>query len=101
MKLLTFILLGSFTVISSAQAAKDFGRWVPMKHWERCERMMKKGKMFEVQNAEGNSIRTTCTPDRLPEKPIEWKSDAVRFRVVKAKPLRRSQDMPAESSVKQ
>ncbi len=55
--------------------------WIAIEQWERCAEMAKPGIVFELRNAEGLSLFTTCTPS-LPEKPFGWASAPSEFRAI-------------------
>ena len=67
--------------------------WMAIVHWQQCERMSRPGIVFELQNAEGLSLFTPCTP-ALPATPFDWKSAPVRFRSIEQAPARHSDPLP-------
>lgn len=83
---------------AAALAKKEKGAWVKIKNWHRCERMLKKGSVFELRNAEGQKMLATCNPRELPPRPEGWLSDAVRFRVIKEPKPERSPEMQLPKS---
>ena len=55
--------------------------WLAIAEWQRCVEMARPGIVFEIRNAEGNSLFTPCvTP--LPAMPFDWKGPPVEFRPV-------------------
>jgi hypothetical protein len=76
----------------SNHAGTDFGPWFTISHWKNCPNLMQQGKTFELQNSEGQSMWSECTP-QVPLKPFGWYSEPVRFRLVKdPQPLNNSTD---------
>ncbi len=57
---------------------------------EQASHLMQQGKMFEIQNSEGQSMWSECTT-AAPQRAVGWHSDPVRFRLVK-EPLPRHSD---------
>ena len=55
--------------------------WLAIAEWQRCVEMARPGIIFEIRNAEGNSLFTPCvTP--LPAAPFDWKSPPLEWRAV-------------------
>ncbi len=55
--------------------------WLSIAQWEECHRLTRPGIIFEIRNAQGQSLFTPCvTP--LPPMPFGWKSPPVMFRAV-------------------
>jgi hypothetical protein len=55
--------------------------WLAIAEWQRCVEMARPGIVFEIRNAEGNSLFTPCvTP--LPAAPFDWKSPPLEWRAV-------------------
>ena len=67
--------------------------WMAIAQWHECERLARPGIVFELQNAEGLSLFTPCTPT-LPAPPFDWKSPPMRFRAVLQPRPRHSDPMP-------
>ena len=67
--------------------------WMAIAHWQECQRLARPGIVFEVQNAEGLSLLTPCTPS-VPPTPSDWTSPPVRFRAVMQSPPQRSDPIP-------
>ena len=55
--------------------------WMSIAQWWDCANMARPGVIFEIRNAEGQSLLTPCVVP-LPNMPFDWKSPPVRFRVV-------------------
>jgi hypothetical protein len=55
--------------------------WMDMDQWQRCADMARPGIVFEIRNADSQSMLTSCTA-LLPTAPFDWKSAPVRFRAV-------------------
>lgn len=70
--------------------------WVSIDQWNKCTQMERPGIMFEVVNAEGQSLLTPCV-ERL-QIPWDWKSAPVQFRVVPAPKPRHSTPIPPPTS---
>lgn len=66
--------------------------WIDFAHWQACKDMERPAYIFEVVNAEEQSMLTTCTP--TVEVPFDWTSSPVKFRMVAEPPLRRSDPLP-------
>jgi hypothetical protein len=67
--------------------------WVSISDWADCVRMERPGIVFEIRNSSGQSMVTRCT-SALPERPWDWASGPVEFRVVSEAPARRSEPLP-------
>ncbi|MBX9741707.1 MAG: hypothetical protein K2X62_16655 [Beijerinckiaceae bacterium] len=66
--------------------------WVSFDQWANCSGMEKPGYVFEVANAEGKTLLTPCDPKL--QKPWDWASGPVRFRLVPQGKPRRSDPIP-------
>lgn len=55
--------------------------WISIAQWQECVNMARPGIIFEIRNAEGQSLLTPCVVP-LPNMPFDWKSPPVRFRAV-------------------
>jgi len=70
--------------------------WVDFDRWKDCQQLELPGFVFEIRNAEGQSLFTGCeVPLRLPS---SWKSAPVRFRLVEAPRPRHSTPIPKPRS---
>ena len=67
--------------------------WVDIKDWDLCAQMERPGIVFEVRNAEGQSMLTPCT-QLLPKPPFDWKSAPLKFRAVTEPPSQHSSPIP-------
>jgi hypothetical protein len=66
--------------------------WIDFDRWPECRDMERPGIVFEVENADGQSILTTCT---IPlEIPTDWTGGPIRFRSVDAPRPRHSDPLP-------
>ena len=66
--------------------------WIDFSRWEECRAMERPGYVFEVVDAEQQSMLTTCTVP-LPM-PFDWSSSPVKFRMVREPSLRHSDPLP-------
>ena len=57
--------------------------WMAIAQWHECEKMTRPGMVFELRNAEGQTMLSPCVA-QVPAKPFDWKSAPVMFRVVDA-----------------
>ena len=55
--------------------------WLSIAQWHQCEKLAKPGIVFEISNADGQSLLTPYVQP-LPNLPFDWKSPPVRFRAV-------------------
>ena len=69
------------------------GEWIAIALWQQCAQMVKPGIVFEVRNAEGQSLLTPCVQP-LPAAPFDWTSPAKEFRTVPEPPPERSSPIP-------
>jgi len=69
------------------------GEWISIAQWERCRELARPGIIFEISNAEGQSLFTQCV-EPLPAVPFDWKSQPVRFRAIPEPAPQRSGPMP-------
>ncbi len=67
--------------------------WMAIAQWQECEKLAKPGIIFEIRNAEGQSLFTQCVVP-LPKMPFDWKSPPVKFRAVIAPKPQHSTPMP-------
>jgi len=54
--------------------------WIDFDQWNNCARMERPGFIFEVKNAAGQSLFTSCTQPL--QTPWDWTSAPVQFRLV-------------------
>ena len=67
--------------------------WLSINDWSACVRMQKPGIIFEIRNADGQSMLTPCT-QVLPSMPFDWRSAPVQFRAVLEPRPRHSAPLP-------
>jgi hypothetical protein len=67
--------------------------WMTIDQWQRCVEMAKPGIIFEIRNADGQSLFTPCT-STLPAVPFDWKTPATAFRAVDEPAPLRSGPLP-------
>ena len=67
--------------------------WIPFDRWPECAALERPGYVFEVVNADGLTMLTTCV-DPLPV-PFDWKLPPARFRLVKEPAAERAPPLPA------
>lgn len=67
--------------------------WLEIEQWRRCAEMARPGILFEIGNAEGQSLFTPCVQP-LPAAPFDWRSPPTRFRVVAEPKPERSSPLP-------
>jgi hypothetical protein len=67
--------------------------WMDIDQWRDCAAMERPGIVFELRNAEGQSLFTPCLP-HLPAQPFGWASGPVEFRAVAEERPERSGPMP-------
>lgn len=66
--------------------------WIDFDRWPDCRSLERPGIVFEVENAEGQSLLTACTP--LLEVPFDWNGGPVRFRPVEEPKPQHSSPLP-------
>jgi hypothetical protein len=71
--------------------------WIAIAQWHECKKMARPGIVFEVKNAEGQTLLTECTP-QVPSIPFDWKSPPVLFRAVPVPKPQHSTPMPEPKS---
>jgi hypothetical protein len=71
----------------------DMDGWIDMERWRECKEMQRPGYVFELRNAEGQSLFTPCTSGP-PQLPFDWKARPTMFRVVPEQPPQHSSPMP-------
>ena len=55
--------------------------WISIAHWQECMSLARPGIIFEIRNAEGQSLFTPCVVP-MPKVPFDWKTPAMQFRAV-------------------
>jgi len=66
--------------------------WIGFDQWKDCARMERPGFVFEVKNAAGQSLFTPCAYPL--QKPWDWTSAPVQFRLVQEAKPRHSAPIP-------
>lgn len=66
--------------------------WIDFDRWPECRAMERPGIVFEVENAEGQSLLTPCSVPL--ELPFDWTSAPTRFRPVEEPKPRHSNPLP-------
>ena len=69
------------------------GEWIDIEQWQRCVEMTRPAIVFELRNADGNSMLTPCVTV-LPPMPWDWKSPPTEFRAVVETPPQHSTPIP-------
>jgi len=69
------------------------GDWMAIAQWQECQKLARPGIIFELKNAEGQSLFTPCVA-QVPPTPFDWKSPPVMFRTVAAPKPEHSTPMP-------
>lgn len=67
--------------------------WYAIAEWPRCREMASPGIVFELKNAEGQTLVTPCVAG-LPPVPFDWVSPAIAFRPVPEPVPRHSTPIP-------
>jgi hypothetical protein len=67
--------------------------WMAIAQWEECQKLSRPGIMFEIRNADGQSMWTQCVVP-MPAAPFDWKSPPIEFRAVPQRAPRRSEPIP-------
>ena len=70
--------------------------WIPIDQWAECARLERPGIVFEVRNAQGQTLLTACTPEK-PQAPFDWTGPALEFRPVPEAPAKHSSPLPGPS----
>jgi len=71
--------------------------WIAIAQWHECKGIARPGIVFEVKNAEGQTLLTECTA-QVPPTPFGWKSPPVLYRAVPRSKPQHSTPMPAPKS---
>lgn len=69
--------------------------WMAIAQWHDCAKMAKPGIIFEIRNAEGQSLFTPCVPT-VPQKPWDWKSPPLMFRAIAEPKPQHSEPIPEQ-----
>jgi hypothetical protein len=67
--------------------------WIDITQWDHCQEMARPGIVFEIRNADEQSMITNCTVT-VPAAPFDWKSAPVKFRAIVEVPPQHSQPIP-------
>jgi hypothetical protein len=70
--------------------------WIPIDQWAECAKLERPGIVFEVRNAQGQTLLTVCTPDK-PQAPFDWTAPPFEFRPVPEAPPKHSSPLPGPS----
>ena len=68
------------------------GEWVDIDLWAQCASMERPGIIFEVVNAEAQSLFTPCVEELTI--PYDWTSGPLKFRAVEEAKPRHSEPLP-------
>lgn len=68
------------------------GEWIDIERWVDCSSMERPGFIFEVSNAEGQSLFTPCVEELT--FPFDWKSKPIKFRAIEEPKPRHSAPIP-------
>ena len=68
------------------------GEWIDFDRWQECASMERPGIVFEVTNAEAQSLLTNCVVPL--DWPFDWTSPPTRFRLVIELPPTHSNPIP-------
>jgi hypothetical protein len=71
--------------------------WLSIAQWHECKKMARPDIVFELKNAEGQSLLTECTA-QVPATPFGWKSPPIVFRAVPLSRPLHSAPMPGPKS---
>jgi hypothetical protein len=69
--------------------------WIDFDRWPECPQMERPGYVFEVTNAEQQTLLTPCVVPL--EVPFDWRSPPLKFRLVAEPEPRHSDPIPAPS----
>ena len=70
--------------------------WIPIDQWVECAKLERPGIVFEVRNADGQTLLTACAPE-TPTAPFDWKGPPKEFRPVPEPKPRHSSPLPSPS----
>lgn len=68
------------------------GEWIDIELWVDCSCMERPGIIFEVVNAEGQSLFTPCVEELT--LPFDWTSEPIKFRPIEEQEPRHSAPLP-------
>lgn len=68
--------------------------WMPIAQWNDSRALAKPGVVFEIQNADGETMLTSYVVP-MPAAPFDWKSPPLQFRVVVEPAPRHSDPIPS------
>lgn len=71
------------------------GDWIDFDRWPECVEMERPGIVFEVVNADNQSLFTNCVVPL--ETPFDWTSAPLRFRAIPEPKPRHSSPIPKPS----
>lgn len=70
--------------------------WISIDQWAECASMERSGIVFEIRNADGQTLMTACVPE-VPKAPFDWTAPPLEFRPVPQPPAKRSSPLPSPS----
>jgi hypothetical protein len=70
--------------------------WIDFERWPECPSMERPGFVFEVTNAEQQTLLTECVVPL--EVPFDWRSPPLKFRLVPEPEPRHSDPIPAPTA---
>jgi hypothetical protein len=70
--------------------------WIPIDQWVECAKLERAGIVFEVRNAQGQTLMTACMPE-TPRAPFDWTAPPIEFRPVPEAPPKHSAPLPEPS----
>lgn len=70
--------------------------WIPIDQWAECSTMERPGIVFEIRNADGQTLMTACVPE-APKAPFDWTAPPIEFRPVPQPPAQHSEPLPPPS----
>jgi len=68
--------------------------WLAIAQWHECVKLARPGIVFEIRNAEGQSMLTPCVQPP-PQAPFDWRSPPLQFRAVAEPKPQRSSPIPS------
>jgi hypothetical protein len=67
--------------------------WIDINQWNHCQDLLRPGIVFEIRNAEEQSMIANCTVT-VPSAPFDWRSAPVKFRAIVELPPQLSAPIP-------